>query len=185
MTIFEFQGLTLDDIPLIHQWFNLPHVQEFYSLRVWSEAEVMKKLQPYILKEKPVYPFLVLNNGVPIAYVQYYCLIDYPWPNQELSNAIIQNGAGMDLFLGEPKLLGKGYGKKIIQQFLDEKIWPNFSYCVVDPDVENRAAINCYKSLGFETHKIIQSENALQKKVKLNLMIARKPPTVKLPYTIL
>ena len=50
----EFRPLSLSDIPLIHQWFNLPHVKEFYSLRNWTEDEVLKKLQPYILNEKPV-----------------------------------------------------------------------------------------------------------------------------------
>jgi len=170
----QFIKLKLEHISLIHKWFNLPHVKEFYSLRSWSEDEVLKKLQPYIFGEKPVYPFLVLGKGTPIAYVQYYPIKYFPWPKQDLPESIIQEGAGMDLFIGEAEFLGKGYGGQIIKQFLDKIIWPHFSYCVVDPDVENSKALKCYKKLGFKDHKIIESENALHKKVKLNLMVMLK-----------
>jgi RimJ/RimL family protein N-acetyltransferase len=171
---FQFRELNLSDIPLITNWFNMPHVKQFYSLRDWSEEEVLKKLQPYILGEKSVYPFMVLASNVPIAYVQYYRVTDFPWPNQDLLESIIKDGAGMDLFIGKPEFLGKGYGHQIIRQFLNEIIWPIFSYCVVDPDIKNTIAIKCYKKLGFKEHKIIESENALYEKVSLNLMIKSK-----------
>lgn len=182
--LFSFRKINLDDIPLIHRWFNQSHVQEFYSLRNWSEEEVLTKLKPYILEEKHVYPFIVYDNNKPIAYVQYYCIKDFPWTDeaftwsdespwtgQDLPEAIVQQGAGMDIFIGEKEFLGKGYGAEIIKQFLHQVIWPRFSYCVVDPDIKNKPGIRCYHKLGFKDHKIIHSKDALGNKVQLNLMI--------------
>lgn len=171
---YSFRKLQLSDVSLVHCWFNLPHVQKFYSLRSWVEEEVLKKLEPYILGIKPVYPFIILINEQPVGYIQYYPVRDFPWPNQDLPQDVVQQSAGMDLFIGEPQLLHKGHGQQIIRQFLKEKIWRHFNYCVVDPEINNQTAIDCYKKLGFANHKIISSENALQKKVKLQLMILNK-----------
>lgn len=166
----SIKKLQIDDLPVIHRWFNMPHVQEFYSLRNWSEEEVLKKLKPYIAGEIPVNPFIVYVDNKPIAYVQYYRVADFPWPNQDLTDSFIQQCAGMDFFIGESEFLRKGYGIKIVNQFLEQMIWPHFTSMMVDPAVENKAAILFYKKLGFKDYKIIQSENALQQKTTLSLM---------------
>ena len=170
MIDIRFKPLEFSDIPTIHQWFNKPHVQAFYSLKPWTEAEVFEKLKPYILSDKPVNGFVVLMNQQPIGYVQYYKVKDYPWVNQNLSEDIIEHGAGMDLFIGEEQFIGKGLGSDIISEFLDTIIWPQFQYCLVDPDVNNRAAIRCYEKLKFEEHMIIKSEDALGRATQLKLM---------------
>ena len=82
---FIFKPLSFSDVPLMCQWFNLPHVQKFYSLRPWTEDEVLEKFQPYITGDKPVLGFIVLMNEKPIGYIQQYKIRDYPWPNQKLS----------------------------------------------------------------------------------------------------
>lgn len=46
----------------MYLWFNMPHIQQFYSLRSWTEDEVLEKLKPYILGEKPVTGFIIIVN---------------------------------------------------------------------------------------------------------------------------
>src|ERR1700722_7593310 len=99
---FQFRPLALSDIPLMHTWFNLPHVQQFYSLRHWTENEVLEKLKPYIIGEKPIYGFVIVFTNRPIGYLQYYPLVDFPLPDQELADSIIQHAAGLDFFIGNP-----------------------------------------------------------------------------------
>lgn len=171
---FFFQPLTFDDISLMHKWFNVPHVMEFYSLRTWTKKDVLAKLQPYILGEAPVNGFIVLMNNHPIGYVQHYKVTDYPWPNQNLSKQIIHQAAGMDVFIGEENLLGKGIGQRLIQAFIKNKIWPLFNYCIVDPDIRNVAAIQCYEKLGFQQHALINTQDALNASVTLKLMMLSK-----------
>lgn len=174
MTDITFKPLEFSDIPTIHKWFNKPHVQAFYSLRHWSEEEVLEKLKPYILSEKPVIGFMILMNQQPIGYIQYYKVKDYPWINQDLSEDIIEHAAGMDFFIGEKQFIGKGLGSHIIKKFLDVMIWPQFQYCMVDPDVNNTAAIRCYEKLHFKEHALIEFENALGHVTQLKLMIRNK-----------
>jgi RimJ/RimL family protein N-acetyltransferase len=77
---FTFKILELSDIPSMFNWFNLPHVQKFYSLRTWTENEVLEKFKPYILGAKPVLGFIVVMDKKPIGYVQLSRVRDYPWP---------------------------------------------------------------------------------------------------------
>jgi RimJ/RimL family protein N-acetyltransferase len=157
----------------MHRWFNIPHVQQFYSLRIWSESEVVEKLTPYITGEKSVFGFIILLNHIPIGYVQYYRLIDFPWPEQDLSNDIIKSGAGLDFFIGDENFIGKGWGTKILTSILKEMIWPKFDYCIVDPDIRNEAMIHGNEKVGFKKHKIIHTEDALKRPVELVLMIKK------------
>ena len=171
--IFTFRPLAFSDIPLMHQWFNAPHVQKFYSLRQWSEDEVLEKLKPYITGEKPVSGFIALLDEKPIGYIQQVKISDYPWPNQNLPEEIVQNAAGVDIFIGDQSMVGIGIGVKIMWAFIENKIWPQFEYCIVDPDINNNAAIRCYEKLQFKTQTVINTKDTLGKPATLKLMILR------------
>jgi len=156
---------------LIHKWFNEPHVQKFYSLRNWSEQEVLDKLQPTIDSTKAISAFIIFYNDNPIGYIQCYKVSDFPWPMQDLSDEQSHQGAGLDLFIGDPYYVGKGLGKNLLNQFLIEKIWPHFKYCVVDPDERNTTSKQLFEKCGFKLHKKIPYKDALGKPVTLCLMI--------------
>lgn len=72
MTTITFRPLMSFDIPLMHMWFNLPHVIKFYSLRNWTQQEVLTKLKPCITGERLISCFIVLMNQNPIGYIQQY-----------------------------------------------------------------------------------------------------------------
>ena len=169
----DFRAITFADIALMLRWFNTPHVQEFYSLRPWTEDEVLAQLTPYISGDKPVSGFIVLLDENPIGYVQSYKVSDYPWPNQNLPEGIVKTAAGMDLFIGEKDFFGKGLGQRIIQTFIETYVYPQYQYCIVDPDIRNVPAIRCYEKLKFKEHQIIDTEDALQCPTKLMLMILK------------
>lgn len=166
-----FKPLDFSYIPLMYRWFNMPHIQQFYSLRAWTEDEVLIKLKPYINGEKPVTGLIILCDNKPIGYLQYYKVKDYPWPNQILSDEVIRNAAGMDLFIGEPEMVRSGLGQTIISTCLQTIIWPQFKYCLVDPDIHNNAAIKCYQKLGFKVHQTIQTADAINRATQLQLML--------------
>lgn len=171
----SFEPLKEDHIPVITQWFNEPHVVEFYSLRNnWTAEQTFKKLIPYIKQEKPVKCFIILNNNLAIGLIQMYPVKAFPWPEQDLPEEIIEQAAGIDILIGEKEFLRKGFGTSIIKQFLDEYVWKTFDYCVVDPDIKNTAMIRCNEKLGFKKHKIIQSKDLLGRLVQLKLMILKK-----------
>ena len=169
-----FKLLEYSDIPIMHRWFNMPHVQTFYSLKTWAEHEIFDKLKPYITGKKPVTGLIIFMDNKPIGYLQYYKVKDYPWPNQTLSDEVIENAAGMDLFIGEPEMIGHGMGQTIISQCLQTIIWPRFKYCIVDPDIQNHNAIKCYQKLKFKTYQIVETTDAMNRETQLQLMLLQK-----------
>lgn len=167
----SFIPLNQGHFSLIHSWFNKPHVQAFYSLRNWTLEEVYKKLEPYVRGERQISGFIVYLEDCPIGYIQSCPIKDHPWENQDLSEEIIQKAAGFDLFIGEEAYLNQGLGKQIIECFLKEHIWPNYQYCIVDPDIRNEASMRSFQKCGFIEHKQIDTQDALKQPVTLKLLM--------------
>lgn len=170
----HFEALNQSHFELILHWFNKPHVQAFYSLRPWTYEEVCKKLLPNVSQDKNLTSFMIYFENHPVGYIQSYPVKDHPWENQDISEEIVQEASGLDLFIGEEEQLRKGLGKKIIENFLENYIWPSYRYCFVDPDVRNEASIRLFRKCGFIEHKQIDSQNALKENVKLKLMLRKR-----------
>ncbi len=170
----SFELLNESHFALIYRWFNEPHVQAFYSLRSWTFEEVCKKLTPYVQSEKQMRSFIIYLGKDPMGYIQSYPIKDHPWECQDLSNEIIQEAAGFDLFIGEKEHLGKGLGCQIIDCFLEEHIWSYYRYCLADPDIQNTASMRLFQKCGFIKHKKIASKDALKRNVTLQLFIKER-----------
>ena len=80
---------------------------------------------------------------------------------------------GLDLFIGGCDWIGAGWGYRIVRKFIQTRVYPQYQYCVVDPDVDNIAAIRCYEKLRFKEHKVIDSMDALQRLTRLKLMVLK------------
>lgn len=173
MVKLRFEKLEKSHIEILFKWFNEKHVQQFYSLREWTVEEVEKKLSSYMLSTSLVHPYLAYYENLAIGYIQYYKAADFPWPDQDLTEEVIANSAGLDLFIGEVDYLGNGWGSKLIKQFLEEIIRPSFQVVIVDPDVRNGKSISFFQREGFKIHKIISCEDALKRPQKLQLMIKK------------
>ena len=173
-TEIRFEPLNESHFSLIHHWFNKPHVQAFYSLRLWTQEEIRKKLAPHLKGEKHIQSFIIYLGKKPVGYIQSYPIKDHPWDNQELSEKIIQAAAGFDLFIGEEENLRKGLGFKVINSFLHQHIWPYYRYCLSDPDIRNEASIHLFQKCGFTKHKKIDTLDALKRTVTLQLFIKER-----------
>jgi RimJ/RimL family protein N-acetyltransferase len=169
----QFKPLNESHFDLMLRWFNKPHVQAFYSLRTWTYEEVCKKLEPHVRGEKQISGFIIYLEDCPIGYIQ-SCPIKYhPWENQDISEEIIQEAAGFDVFIGEEDYLNQGLGKQIIECFLKEHIWPHYQYCFVDPDIRNEASLRLFQKCGFIEHKQIDSQDTLKRSVTLKLLMKK------------
>jgi aminoglycoside 6'-N-acetyltransferase len=170
----SFESLNPSHFQAIHGWFNTPHVQKFYSLRSWTFEEVQKKLLPCVQGAKHMKCFVIFHSKQPIGYIQSYPLKDHPWEDQDLPHEILENAAGIDLFIGEESFLGKGMGHMAVTRFLETWIWPFYQYCLADPDIQNKASIRLFQKSGFSKHKQIMSKDALQRPVILQLFIKNR-----------
>ena len=157
MKSFRYRPLSFKNLPLLHSWYNLPHVVKWYSKKLLSYTELEKKYTPYILGSKGIRGFICYFNNKPLGYIQYYPVKRYPWSNHGLEDKLHQC-AGVDVFIGEKSFLGKGLGKLMITRFMQRHLWKNYTYCAVDPHVNNTKAIGCYRACGFSIHQKVLSD---------------------------
>lgn len=171
----EFEPLRESHFNLLHKWLNKPHVQAYYSLRAWTLEEVEEKFLPYVYSERSIKGYIVASSNQPLGYIQSYPLKKYPFKDQDLPAIIVEKAAGIDLFIGEEAKLGEGFGYEIINSFLEKFIWPDYQYCLADPDIRNVASLRLFKKCGFKEHKSIQSNDALGHQAMYLLFIKGSP----------
>jgi RimJ/RimL family protein N-acetyltransferase len=103
-----------------------------------------------INKKAQVHCYIVLLDTIPIAYIQWYLVSDFPE-----TNALViknENLAGIDVFIGEANYLHKGLGPVFISNFIKDIVFviPDIQSCMIDPEIENAAAIRAYEKIGFK-----------------------------------
>ena len=141
-----------DDLPLARRWLLEPHVRRWWhddpdehdypegTLRDWLAA---------IRGEDPTDMFVMEIDGRAIGMIQSYVVQDYPDYVNEVGE-LAERALSVDLFIGEPGLVGKGHGPGLLRTFLRQDLARRgLSYCVIGPARANVAAIRAYEKIGF------------------------------------
>src|SRR5262245_49342722 len=143
-----FRPMTRDDLELVHEWHQRPHVERWWTVRKTFE-EVEEHYLPTIEGAEPTDHYIALLDGEPLGMIQTYLVSDYPdWA------ALIGEGqgtAGLDLFIGDEAQTGRGLGTELIRSFVEEIVFarPETTACVADPDVRNTASLRAFEKAGF------------------------------------
>jgi RimJ/RimL family protein N-acetyltransferase len=147
MTI-AFRRLGADDLPLMHEWLRREHVR-----RWWTECrtyeEVVEHYLPAIEGQEPTDLYLIVVDERPVGFIQSYTVADHP-EHHDLVR--VEDGvAGVDLFIAEPDLVGRGLGSEVLRRFVDEIVFAEASVhaCIADPEVDNVASIRAFEKAGF------------------------------------
>src|SRR2546426_134663 len=154
----SFSPLRREDVPLVHAWRQREHVRRWWSgVETLDEAEA--KYLPRIEGRDPTAVYLIVLADRPIGMIQTYMFDDYRevWPI-ELEPGV----AGVDLFIGEPGLIGRGLGSEIVSAFVRDVVFanPDVSACVADPDVRNQASIRAFEKAGFVRVETFEAPDA-------------------------
>ena len=136
--------------------------------------EVCQKLIPCIQGVGDMKCYVIFIDKTAIGYVQCYPVKKHPWDNLDLPEEVIQDSAGLDFFIGEKKLIGQGLGCQILDAFLKSHIWPHYRFCLADPDICNEISMRLFRKCGFKEHQLINSKDALQYPVSLQLFIKER-----------
>ncbi len=121
-----------------HEVFTPERIQEDFYTEEWNGSAC-----------------IVCYNGQDIGYVQTYQLDDegfteYGYDRHDLK------AFGIDQFIGEPELWGKGLGRqfiKLICHYLRDSCGARA--VVLDPHADNPRAIRCYEACGFKKVKLL------------------------------
>jgi RimJ/RimL family protein N-acetyltransferase len=146
MQAFKFQAIKETDIDLIFQWLCKPHVAERWG-GIPEYPKIRSKYLRYMISDY-IFAFIISLHGKPIGYIHYYyanCVGQGWWPNSD------PNTVGLDLYIGELEYISKGYGPRLLKQFIEEEIFTNtkINKIMIDVAPDNFRAQRCYSKLGF------------------------------------
>jgi aminoglycoside 6'-N-acetyltransferase len=145
-----FEPLREEDIRTLYLWLQEPHVREFYHpkpLPSWQEI-----CEKYLQRLDPNWPtrcFLIHVDRA-VGYIQTYRVADYPEHAATIGEA---EGISIDLFIGDPRYVGIGWGRLILLKFINDVGFPLFSgenVCWIYHDKLNPRALRASKAAGFQ-----------------------------------
>lgn len=144
-----FRPLSHDDMELLQEWLNMDHVIKWYGSPPGSFEAVKKKYGRFIRVHDPMNAYIFEIEEKPAGYIQTYMIRDYPEYNRYVKGGI--NTAGIDLFIGNQDYVYKGYGREVLQLFLQQVVFSKFDAdsCLVGTEPKNIAAVKTYEKVGF------------------------------------
>jgi aminoglycoside 6'-N-acetyltransferase len=145
---YAFRPMSSGDLATIRRWLQMPDV-----VRWWGKPEEQYALVSGDLDHPDMDQFMVALDGHPLGYIQCYALSAW---NQGFG-AQPPGSRGIDQFIGEPGMIGRGHGSRFIRQFVDASLTSGVPRVVTDPDPGNSRAIRAYAKAGFQSDRVVDT----------------------------
>ncbi len=149
-----FRRLERRDLPLLSHWLGSPHVATWWRDDC-DPASVEAAYAPRLDGRDPTEVFVVEADGEPIGVIQRYRIADYPeWERSVAAGGAPGPAAGLDYFIGDETLTGRGLGGRIIAGFAEDtwRRYPDVAAIVVAVQQANRRSWRALEKAGFEPH---------------------------------
>jgi aminoglycoside 6'-N-acetyltransferase len=145
---YAFRAMSAADLPSVRRWLETPEV-----VRWWGQPDEQYELVSGDLDHPDMDQFIVSIDRWPFAYIQCYALSAWnqgfgPQPS---------GTRGIDQFIGEPDMIGRGHGSHFIRQFVDQLLRSGLPRVVTDPDPVNGRAVRAYEKAGFVRDRMIET----------------------------
>ena len=148
-----FRPLTRADFAQLVEWIRQPHVAEWWT-QPSDLAGVEAEYGPCVDGADPTRAFLILSGERPVGFIQCYRLDDNP----DYARAVeVDQGAGVDLFIGEADVTGDGFGSTVLRRFVEDLIWPAYpdlTRCMAGPSVRNGRSQRAFEKAGFQRRHV-------------------------------
>ena len=139
---YSFRPMTAPDLLMARRWLETPEVR-----RWWGDPDREASLLEEDLGDSRMRMWIVSHEGRPFAYIQDYDPHD--WAMHHFSH-LPPESRGIDQFIGEPDMMGRGHGSAFIRAHVDRLFAEGAPVVATDPDPSNARAIRAYKKAGFE-----------------------------------
>ena len=135
-------------LPLVESWLNKDHVKRWYdipgecSIEDWI-AEIKDRNGEFQFLTH----LIALHEGNPIGFCQYYKCVD---SDEDWGPLPLEGSYCIDYLIGEESYIGKGFGKGLINQLVNEIfLKPEAVRVAADIDEENIASEKALLASGF------------------------------------
>ena len=165
--MIDFRKVVKSDFKKLYDWLNTPHVAEFWNVNDNFTFEQISAKYTKRIEEGKIGIYIIMNNNQDIGFIQTYIVKDLgPFKISDIAK-------GIDMYIGDPNFLYKGYGKEIIRVFIKNYVFNNkeVEYAVIDPEVRNTSAIKAYKKAGFEHSNTAYNE--IEKAITYYMIMSR------------
>lgn len=149
--MITFQKMKKSDIEMVIKWIREDHVIEYWVSAQNVSDEMLRKKYNERLNKNDVETFIISIKNTPIGLIQTYFM-----ESSNPYNILGTISKGIDLFIGEKEFVNKGFGTKVIVEFLKLCVFnnPEIQYACIDPEVANEKAIYVYQKVGFQIDHI-------------------------------
>jgi aminoglycoside 6'-N-acetyltransferase len=160
-----FPPLRDEDVPLVERWLQEEHVA-----RWWRDSveEAIDKRRKGIEGRRPTRQFVILADDRPAGMIQTYLVRDHPeW--QELVRAG-DDAAGVDLMIGEPDLVGRGLGPRVLTEFTQDVVFadPAVNAVVATVEESNRRSWRAFEKAGFRHVRNVEEDGLPHRLMRLD-----------------
>jgi aminoglycoside 6'-N-acetyltransferase len=149
---YVFRPMTAADLPLVLRWLQQPHVMQW-----WGDTHEQFELVSGDLEVEAMDQFIVAVDGRPFGYIQCYDLTD--WNSGFGTHPAGTHG--IDQFIGEPDMIGRGHGSAFIRAFVEDKLSAGAPRMVTDPDPANARAIRACEKAGFARDRLVDTPDGI------------------------
>jgi RimJ/RimL family protein N-acetyltransferase len=166
---FVLRALAPADLPLLHAWLRRPHVARWWGAPS-SMAELEQEYGPVMRGEASMRAFIACWDARPAGFIQVYVAMGAAegWWEDETDPGC----RGIDQFLGEPELLGRGLGNAMVRGFVDRLFEDaHVSKVQADPAPDNVRGIRCYERAGLVAQRQVLTPDG-----PALLMVRARPP---------
>jgi aminoglycoside 6'-N-acetyltransferase len=166
-----------DDYGSIARWRGRPHVHEWWDPDDPAPdlATVRDHYGPRVRGEDPTTACMIELAGTPIGYLQFYRWVDWPEAADALEVGVDDDWFGIDLFIGEPELIGRGVGTRAVSLICGYLAHDHgASAIVLTTETTNHRAQRAYEKAGFErVRRILDTDTRGGERVWCWLMVRR------------
>lgn len=145
---YVFRPMTSADLPLIRRWLETPEV-----VRWWGDPDEQYALVGGDRDHPDMDQFIVAIGDRSFGYIQCYALSTW----NSGFGAQPPKTRGIDQFIGEPGMIGRGHGSGFIRQFADGLLSSGIPRVVTDPDPDNGRAVRAYAKAGFQSDRVVDT----------------------------
>jgi len=145
---YAFHPMMAGHLPMIRRWLATAEVT-----RWWGDPDEQHALVSADLAHPDMDQFIVALEDYAFGYIQCYALSAWNegfGPQPEATR-------GIDQFIGEPEMIGRGHGSAFIRQFTDALLMSGIPRIVTDPDPDNTRAVRAYTKAGFSSDCVVRT----------------------------
>ena len=147
--MISLRPMTEQDLPAVAAWLALPHVARWWTADTTAEAELAGYRQRVRGEGDHTIMLMILNDGIPVGWCQWYRWDDYP--DEALEMGARDGELGIDYAIGDPACVGRGLGTELIGALVTglRGQHPDAGF-LVDPDAANAPSRRVLEKNGFQ-----------------------------------